>query len=139
MARPKVVQHHSPADRAEQGKAARAASPRAAHAEWSPPADRRSPVSILLEQAETRVPELVPIRHARMTTSPFAFYRGAAAVMAADLAKSPVSGLRVQCCGDAHLANFGGFAAPDRTMVFDMTSKVVNDPGGDARKLWSSI
>ena len=75
---------------------------------------------MLQEQAKTRVPELVPIRHARMTASPFAFYRGAAAVMAADLATTPNSGLRVQICGDAHLANFGGFAAPDRTIVFDV-------------------
>jgi uncharacterized protein (DUF2252 family) len=142
MARPKVVQHHSPAERAERGKAARTASPRAAHAEWSPPADRRSPVAILLQQAETRVPELVPIRHARMTTSPFAFYRGAAAVMAADLAGTPASGLRVQCCGDAHLANFGGFAAPDRSMVFDINDFDETLPGPwewDVKRLVASF
>src|SRR6185295_19001589 len=107
-------------ERAARGRAARAASPRSAHAEWSTGPDRRSPVAILQQQAETRVPELVPIRHARMTASPFAFYRGAAAIMAADLATTPKSGIRVQCCGDAHLANFGGFAAPDREMVFDL-------------------
>ncbi len=120
MATPKVVQHPSPDERVAIGRAARTAAPRSTHGEWSPPPTRPSPVAILQEQATTRLADLVPIRHARMTASPFAFYRGAAAIMAADLASTPKSGLRVQACGDAHLANFGGFAAPDRTMVFDI-------------------
>src|SRR4051812_48386979 len=107
-------------ERAAQGKAARSASPRSAHAEWEPAVDREDPVAILERQAATRVPELVPIRYGRMTASPFAFFRGAAAVMAADLAATPVSGLRVQVCGDAHLSNFGAYAAPDRRLVFDL-------------------
>ena len=81
---------------------------------------RRPPEDVLLEQAADRVPELVPIRHGRMLASPFAFFRGAAALMAADLAGTPHSGLTVQLCGDAHLSNFGGFAAPDRELVFDI-------------------
>src|SRR6478735_901412 len=82
--------------------------------------DRRDPVEILLQQARTRTPELVPIRHGRMLRSPFAFFRGAAAIMASDLADTPVSGPRAKLCGDAHLANYGIFAAPDRRLVFDL-------------------
>jgi len=140
--RAKAVPHPAPAERAARGRAARSASPRRAHAEWSPAPDRRSPVAILQQQAETRVPELVPIRHARMTASPFAFYRGAAAIMAADLATTPNSGIRVQCCGDAHLANFGGFAAPDRTMVFDLNDFDETLPGPwewDVKRLVASF
>jgi len=114
------VAHLDVSERAARGKAARAKVPRASHAVWEPSADRPDPVELLLGQEVTRVPELVPIRHERMLTSPFAFYRGAAVVMAADVASVPGSGLRVQCCGDAHLANFGGFAAPDRKLVFDI-------------------
>ncbi len=84
------------------------------------PTDRPDPVGILEEQDATRVPELVPIRHGRMIVSPFTFYRGGAAIMAWDLSRTPTTGLRVQCCGDAHLSNFGVFAAPDRRMVFDL-------------------
>jgi uncharacterized protein (DUF2252 family) len=102
------------------GKAARARARRSSHGAWQPAEDREDPVAILERQAESRVPELVPIRYGRMAASPFAFYRGAAAVMAADLARTPVSGLRVQACGDAHLSNFGAFAAPDRRLVFDL-------------------
>ncbi|HVP02689.1 MAG TPA: DUF2252 domain-containing protein, partial [Solirubrobacteraceae bacterium] len=92
-----------------------------AHAEWAAPADRPDPVGVLEEQNLTRVPELVPIRHGRMIVSPFTFYRGGAAIMAWDLSRTPTtSGLRVQCCGDAHLSNFGVFAAPDRRIVFDL-------------------
>ena len=116
-------------ERAATGKAARSQAPRSAHGEWEPAADRSDPVAVLEEQARTRVPELVPIRHGRMATSPFAFYRGAAAVMAADLAHTPVSGLQVQACGDAHLANFGVFAAPDRSLVFDLNDFDESLPG----------
>jgi len=94
--------------------------PRSSHAQWDPPADRPDPVAVLEAQAATRVPELVPVRHGRMLASPFSYYRGAAAAMAWDLARAPTSGIRVQACGDAHLLNFGMFAAPDRRLVFDL-------------------
>lgn len=103
----------------DRGRAARAAVPRSAQAEWRPGADR-DPLSILQRQAEPRLQELLPIRYGRMAASPFAFYRGAAAVMAADLAPTPATGIRVQACGDAHVSNFGGFASPDRRLVFDL-------------------
>ena len=103
---------------AERGRAARARAARSAHADWSPAADRPDPIKTLHDQAETRVQELVPIRYGRMMVSPFAFYRGAAAVMAGDLAATPDSGIVVQACGDAHISNFGGFAAQDRRLIF---------------------
>jgi uncharacterized protein (DUF2252 family) len=104
--------------------------------------DRTDPVEILMRQALTRTPELVPIRYGRMLRSPFAFFRGAAAIMAADLAGTPVSGTRVQLCGDAHLANFGGFAAPDRRIVFDVNDFDETLPGPwewDVKRLAASI
>jgi uncharacterized protein (DUF2252 family) len=110
----------TPAQRAAKGKEARGRAPRSSHAKWEPAAERLGPVEVLEEQAAERISELVPLRYARMLTSPFAFYRGAAAVMAADLAATPSSGLTVQACGDAHLANFGAYAAPDRSLVFDI-------------------
>ena len=118
-------------ERAALGKAARSDVPRSSHRAWELPAERRPPVDVLLEQAADRVPELVPIRHGRMLASPFAFFRGGAALMAADLAATPHSGLAVQLCGDAHLSNFGGFAAPDRELVFD-----INDFDETARGPW---
>ncbi len=129
-------------ERAASGKAARSASPRSAHAEWEPSGGRPDPVAILGRQATSRVPELVPIRYGRMAASPFAFYRGAAAVMAADLATTPVSGLRVQACGDAHLSNFGAFGAPDRRLVFDLNDFDESLPGPwewDVKRLASSF
>jgi uncharacterized protein (DUF2252 family) len=102
------------------GKAARRSVPRSSHAQFQPAADRPDPVELLESQSRTRVQELVPIRYGRMLASPFAFYRGAAAIMAQDLASTRDSGLRVQCCGDAHLSNFGVFASPDRRLVFDL-------------------
>ena len=107
-------------ERRAAGKALRDATPRAAHGGWRPPKDRRDPIELLLESNEGRIPELIPIRFGRMSQSPFAFYRGAAAVMAADLSSTPASGLRVQACGDAHLMNFGGFATPERNIFFDI-------------------
>ena len=107
-------------ERRAAGKALRDATPRAAHGGWKPPKDRRDPIELLRESNEGRIPELIPIRFGRMAQSPFAFYRGAAAVMAADLASTPTSGLRVQACGDAHLMNFGGFATPERNIFFDI-------------------
>ena len=97
----------TPAERAARGKAARRHSPRSAHAAFTAARDRADPVDLLEGQAQHRVPELVPIRYGRMLVSPFTFYRGAALIMAADLAATPRSGLEVQCCGDAHLSNFG--------------------------------
>ncbi|MFF2388530.1 DUF2252 domain-containing protein [Agromyces sp. NPDC058104] len=117
------------AARAELGRAARRRVPRDSPAHWSPAPDRPDPVGLLEEQAATRVPELVPIRHARMLTSAFAFFRGAALIMAADLASMPVSGLIVQLCGDAHLSNFGVFGTPERRLVFDINDFDETLPG----------
>jgi uncharacterized protein (DUF2252 family) len=125
----------------ERGKAARAAVPRSSHAAWEAPTGR-DPVAILEKQAPSRLPELVPIRYGRMAESPFAFYRGAAAVMAADLAGTPATGIRVQLCGDAHLANFGGFASPARRMIFDINDFDETLPGPwewDVKRLAASI
>ena len=108
------VTYLSADERRAAGKALRDEAPRASHSEWKPARDRRDPVEILHESNDRRLPQLIPIRFGRMAQSPFAFYRGAAAVMAADLATTPASGLRVQACGDAHLMNFGGFATPER-------------------------
>jgi len=114
------VPHASVEERRAYGRSLRDETPRTAHAQWKPAAERREPVALLLETNEGRLPWLVPIRLGRMSASPFAFYRGAAALMAADLARTPVSGLRVQACGDAHLMNFGGFATPERNVIFDI-------------------
>jgi uncharacterized protein (DUF2252 family) len=137
-----VVRERTPEERAAVGKAARAEARRSSHAEWQPAADRTGPVEVLGEQDATRVAELVPIRYERMLTSPFSFYRGAAAIMAADLATGPRSGLAVQLCGDAHLSNFGGFAAPDRTHVFDVNDFDETHPGPfewDVKRLAASL
>jgi uncharacterized protein (DUF2252 family) len=107
-------------ERAAQGKALRDGAPRTSHAGWKPFAGRRDPVELLSESNQGRMQELIPIRFGRMSASPFAFYRGAAALMAADLAHTPTSGIRVQACGDAHLMNFGGFATPERNVIFDI-------------------
>ncbi len=123
------VEHFTVDERVSMGKAAREQAPLESHAEWTPSLYRVDPVTLLQEQAETRVPELVPIRYGRMMVSPFAFYRGAAYVMAADLASTPSSGLRVQACGDAHLMNFGVFASPERTLMFDMNDFDETLPG----------
>ncbi|MGZ8566790.1 MAG: DUF2252 family protein, partial [Actinomycetota bacterium] len=116
----KSVPHLTPKERADRGKAARATVPRASHATWEPPADRPDPVEVLRAQEGVRVPELVPIRYGRMLVSPFTFYRGAATIMASDLSSTPRSGLKVQACGDAHVSNFGLFASPERSLVFDI-------------------
>ena len=118
-----------PAGRAERGVAARAEVPRASLAEWKPPADRADPVQQLIAQGQARLTNLVPIRHGRMSTSAFAFYRGSAVVMAADLASQPNTGLTVQLCGDAHIANFGMFASPERTLLFDLNDFDETHPG----------
>jgi hypothetical protein len=108
------------AERKAAGKAARRTSPRNSPSAWEPPPGRPDPVDVVEQESAARVPELVPIRYGRMLVSPFTFYRGAAAIMAADLAGGPTSGITVQLCGDAHLSNFGVFAAPDRRLVFDL-------------------
>ena len=125
----KTDEYLYPSDRVAKGRAARSLVPRSSHAAWKPAATRPDPVDLLRKQEVSRVPDLVPIRHERMLESPFTFYRGAALIMAEDLGSLPDSGLRVQACGDAHLANFGGFAAPDRTMVFDLNDFDETNPG----------
>jgi uncharacterized protein (DUF2252 family) len=124
------------------GKDARKSVPRSVHAGWEAAKDRQSPVAILAEQAVSREPDLVPIRHGRMMVSPFTFYRGAAAVMAADLATTPASGIEVQLCGDAHLLNFGGYASPERDLVFDVNDFDETLPGPwewDVKRLAASL
>ena len=110
----------SRAQRYAAGKALRARCPRESHAGWKPPADRRDAVELVLAAEDGRMPELLPLRHGRMVRSAFTFYRGAALTMATDLASTPVTGIRVQCCGDAHLCNFGGFATPERRVIFSI-------------------
>jgi uncharacterized protein (DUF2252 family) len=136
-----TVEHLSRADRVARGKDARAVAPLESHAEFAP-GGSRDPVGLLLGQAESRVPELMPIRHGRMLVSPFTFYRGAALPMAADLAATPASGLRVQLCGDAHLSNFGAFASPERRLVFDVNDFDETLPGPfewDVKRLAASL
>jgi len=128
-------------DREARGKDARAVAPLESHAEFRPDSSR-DPVGLLLGQAQSRVPELVPIRHGRMLVSPFTFYRGAALPMAADLAGTPASGLRVQLCGDAHVSNFGAFASPERRLVFDVNDFDETLPGPfewDVKRLAASL
>src|SRR3954469_23284802 len=127
--RPAPVSHLSVAERVAQGKAARAAVPRSAVAEFERAPSRIDPVALLEQQATTRVAELVPIRYGRMLTSPFAFFRGAALIMASDLARTPNSGIRAQLCGDAHLSNFGVFGSPERRLVFDINDFDETAPG----------
>ncbi len=118
-----------PSDRAARGKAARAAVPRESHACFQPAVGRPDPVSLLERQAVSRIPELLPIRYGRMAASPFAFFRGAALLMAGDLADTGMSGLTVQTCGDAHLSNFGIFGSPERRLVFDINDFDETLPG----------
>jgi uncharacterized protein (DUF2252 family) len=110
----------TPGEWRAKGSGQRRTVPRSSHAQWAPPADRPDPIAILEEQAKTRAPDLIPIRYGRMAVSPFAYFRGAAAPMAWDLAHTPTTDIRVQACGDAHLLNFGMYAAPDRRLVFDV-------------------
>ena len=124
-----AVPHLSVAERVARGKAARKEVPRARHGLFEPVSTRADPVELLERQAKTRVPELVPIRYGRMLVSPFTFYRGAAMIMAHDLAATPRSGLTVQCCGDAHLSNFGVFASPERRLMFDVNDFDETLPG----------
>ena len=130
------------AERKSRGRAARKSAPLAAHADWAPGDGRPDPIALLAEQAKTRVPELVPIRYGRMLVSPFAFYRGAAVIMAHDLASTPRSGLDAQLCGDAHVSNFGIFASPERNLVFDINDFDETSPGPfewDIKRLAASL
>src|ERR1700758_2898235 len=137
-----AIPHLTIAERAARGKKARADVPRSSHGTFEPPANRPDPVALLEAQAQTRVPELVPIRYGRMLVSPFTFYRGAARIMASDLSHTPRSGLTVQCCGDAHLSNFGVFASPERRLVFDINDFDETLPGPwewDVKRLCASM
>jgi uncharacterized protein (DUF2252 family) len=132
----------TPAESAARGKTARAEVPRASHATFEPPPDRPDPIALLEEQGKSRVPELVPIRYGRMMVSPFTYYRGAALPMASDLAATPVSGLAVQACGDAHLSNFGLFGSAERRLVFDVNDFDETLPGPwewDVKRLAASL
>jgi uncharacterized protein (DUF2252 family) len=132
----------TPEKRRTAGRHLRAAAPRSSHGEWTAPADRPDPVSLLEEQTRGRVPDLVPIRYGRMLASPFAFLRGSAVVMASDLAGTPTSGLEVQACGDAHLLNFQMFATPERHLFFGLNDFDESHPGPfewDVKRLATSI
>jgi uncharacterized protein (DUF2252 family) len=132
----------SAAERAARGKAIRTEVPRSSHGKWAPAAARPDPIGLLEEQSTGRLPELVPIRYGRMSESPFAFLRGAASVMASDFATTPRTGIRVQACGDAHLSNFGMFASPERSLVFDLNDFDETLPGPwewDVKRLAASI
>ncbi|MEU1176332.1 DUF2252 domain-containing protein [Streptomyces sp. NPDC005820] len=132
----------TPEERARRGKEARKRVPRSAHARWLPPVDRADPVAVLERQGRDRLPELLPVRYGRMAASPFAFLRGAAAVMAADLAARPHTGLTVQLCGDAHLLNFGVYASPERALLFDLNDFDETFPGPfewDVQRLAASV
>ncbi len=135
-------QHLTVEQRIARGKAGRTSVPRSGHGRWAPAADRADPVALLEGQAVTRVPDLVPLRYGRMLVSPFAFYRGAALIMAADLAATPSSGVTVQLCGDAHLSNFGLFGSPERQMLFDINDFDETLPGPwewDVKRLAASF
>ena len=134
--------HLTPEERAVRGKAARAEVPLESHAEFDPPPDRPDPIALLEEQGASRVPNLVPVRYGRMMASPFSYYRGAALPMAADLATTPVTGLAVQACGDAHLSNFGVFGSAERRLVFDVNDFDETTPGPwewDVKRLAASL
>src|SRR5208282_4482527 len=135
-------QHLTADERIARGQAARKQAPRSGHGRWEPSPDRPDPIALLEEQAASRVPELVPIRYGRMLVSPFTFYRGAALIMAADLAVTPQSGVTVQLCGDAHLSNFGLFGTPERRLLFDINDFDETLPGPwewDVKRLATSF
>jgi len=142
VATPRIIAHPSVADREARGADARIATPLETGAGWAPAKDRFDPVALLEEQNRTREPDLVPVRHGRMAVSPFTFYRGAAKIMAADLAATPTAGLDAQLCGDAHLSNFGGYASPERKLVFDLNDFDETLPGPieyDVKRLAASL
>src|ERR1700735_3437989 len=148
MVNTQLVTYQSPGEQLSQdrrvalGKAARIAAPRADQGAWEALSDRPDPVTLLEGQAASRVPELLPIRYGRMAVSPFTFFRGAALIMASDLAMTPRSGLTVQACGDAHLSNFGVFASAERSLVFDVNDFDETLPGPwewDVKRLAASL
>ena len=137
-----AVEHSTHKERVARGKAAREELPRERHAEWSAKQRKQKPLDLLAEQGLTRVPELVPIRYGRMAATPFTYYRGAALPMASDLSTGPHTNLDVQLCGDAHLCNFGGFASPERDLVFDVNDFDETSPGPfewDLKRLGASF
>lgn len=139
---PSLTHHLSRAERLALGKRLRETCPRGAHAAWKAPAARPDPVDLVLAANVGRLPELLPLRHGRMARSAFTFYRGAALHMATDLAKTPVSGIRVQCGGDAHLCNFGGFATPERQIILSINDLDETLPGPwewDVKRLAASF
>ena len=144
---PKAANDHPAAassyqQRRERGRAARRMVPRSTHGEWAPPSDRPDPVGLLETQDSDRIPDLVPIRYARMMASPFAFMRGSAIVMAHDLASTPKTGIQAQLCGDAHLSNFGAYASPERALLFDVNDFDETLPGPwewDVKRLAASF
>ena len=141
-ARARRNRHLTAEERIARGKNARDLAPRSSHGSWEPAADRPDPIALLEEQAESRVPELVPIRYGRMLASPFTFYRGAALVMASDLASTPRTDINVQLCGDAHLTNFGLFGSPERKLMFDINDFDETLPGPwewDVKRLAASM
>jgi uncharacterized protein (DUF2252 family) len=141
-AKPEPIERFTTAERQARGRAARSELPRSAHGAWEPASIRRDPVELLEDQARTRLPELVPIRYGRMLVSPFTFFRGAASIMAADLADGARTGIHTQLCGDAHLSNFGFFAAPDRGLVFSINDFDETLPGPfewDVKRLAASF
>ena len=123
------ITHLSIGERRARGREARDRTPPSSHAKWMPAAGRPDLIALLEEQNATREPDLVPVRHGRMMVSPFTFYRGGAKIMAADLKDTPVAGLGVQLCGDAHLSNFGVFASPERRLLFDLNDFDETLPG----------
>jgi uncharacterized protein (DUF2252 family) len=138
----RTIAHPTVADRRARGKQARDRTPLSSHRRWTPAADRPDPVALLQDQDATREPDLVPVRHGRMLVSPFTFYRGAAKIMAADLAGTPTAGLQVQLCGDAHLSNFGAFGSPERRLLFDLNDFDETLPGPfeyDVKRLAASF
>jgi uncharacterized protein (DUF2252 family) len=139
---PRVAPRPSREERRAAGKALRDKIPRVSHADWAPAARRADPVAQLIESSKGRVPELIPIRYGRMMASPFTFYRGTANIMAADLATTPSTGITVQACGDCHLMNFGGFATPERRIIFDINDFDETMPGPwewDVKRLAASM
>jgi len=137
-----AANHLAHAEQYAAGKALRDRCPRKSHAGWKRPANRPDPVGLVLEAEKGRVAELLPMRHGRMVRSPFTFYRGAALTMASDLSTTPTTGIRVQCCGDAHLCNFGGFATPERRVIFSINDLDETLPGPwewDVKRLAASF
>ncbi len=139
---PTQPHHLSVEERQARGRAARAHTPRSSHANWAEAPDRTDPISLLEQQAITRLPELIPIRYARMRISPFTFLRGSAIVMAQDLARTPSTGITTQLCGDCHLSNFGLYASPERALLFDINDFDETLPGPwewDVKRLAASF